>query len=124
VREDLLLLARAMHASRSSDRSARLLSCLHSEAHRYPELAARYRQTVIEPRREAVREVLRRGVQAGELRDDLDIDTMRVLFSAPLLYRALARSDDFPTEDLAEAVVDTVLAGLRPRAAESKSAEA
>jgi AcrR family transcriptional regulator len=124
VREDLLLLARAMHASRSSDRSARLLSCLHSEAHRYPELAARYRQTVIEPRREAVREVLRRGVQAGELRDDLDIDTMRVLFSAPLLYRALARSDDFPTEDLAEAVVDTVLAGLRPRAAESKSTEA
>lgn len=124
VREDLLLLARAMQASRSSDRTARLLSCLHSEAHRYPELAARYRQTVIEPRREAVRAVLRRGVQSGELRDDIDIDTMRVLFSAPLLYRALARSDDFPVGDLAEAVVDTVLAGLRPRSADSSSAEA
>jgi len=116
VREDLLLLARAMQASPGNDRTARLLSCLHSEAHRYPELAARYKQTVIEPRREAVRAVLRRGVQSGELRDDVDIDTMLVMFSAPLLYRALARSDDLPAEgDLAETVVDTVLAGLRPR---------
>ena len=106
-----------------TDRTARLLSCLHSEAYRYPELAARYKQTVIEPRREAVRAVLRRGVQSDELRDDLDIDTMLVLFTAPLLYRALARSDDFPAGDLAETVVDTVLAGLRPRPAESGSAE-
>jgi hypothetical protein len=63
-------------------------------------------------------------VQSGELRDDVDIDTMLVLFSAPLLYRALARSDDFPAGDLAEPVVDTVLAGLRPRSPESRSAEA
>ena len=124
VREDLLLLARTMQARPGTDRTARLLSCLHSEAHRYPELAARYKQTVIEPRREAVRAVLRRGVQSGELRDDLDIDTMLVLFTAPLLYRALARSDDFPAGDMAETVVDTVLAGLRPDAAESSSAGA
>jgi AcrR family transcriptional regulator len=122
VREDLLLLARIMQTSPGNDRTARLLSCLHSEAYRYPELAARYKQTVIEPRREAVRAVFRRGVQSGELRDDLDIDTMRVLFSAPLLYRALARSDDFPAGDLAETVVDTLLAGLRPRSAKSASA--
>lgn len=115
VREDLLLLAGAMQATPGRDRTARLLSCLHTEAHRYPELAARYKQTVIEPRRDAVRAVLRRGVQSGELRDDLDVDTMRVLFSAPLLYRALARSDDFAADDLAEAVVDALLDGLRPR---------
>lgn len=124
VREDLLLLARTMQARPGTDRTARLLSCLHSEAYRYPELAARYKQTVIEPRREAVRAVLRRGVQSGELRDDLDIDTMLVLFTAPLLYRTLARSDDIPTGDLAETVVDTVLAGLRPRSAGAGSAEA
>ena len=117
VREDLVLIAEAMLANRMNERSGRVHSCLMFEAHRHPELARLYRETVIEPRRELVRTVLRRGVQTGELRADLPIDLMLVQLTAPLLHRTspVGQLDGEPTEGLAESVVDAVLSGLRPR---------
>ncbi len=35
----------------------------------------RFTESVIEPRREVFRNVLRRGIETGELRGDIDIET-------------------------------------------------
>ncbi|MCI0688804.1 MAG: TetR/AcrR family transcriptional regulator [Sporichthyaceae bacterium] len=117
VRDDLVLLARAMLANRMTERSGRVHACLMFEAHRHPELAKLYRETVIEPRRELVRNILRRGVKTGELRADLDVDLMLSLVTAPLLYRTspIGQLDPEPAGDLAATIVDSVLGGLQPR---------
>ncbi|MBO0774642.1 MAG: TetR/AcrR family transcriptional regulator, partial [Actinobacteria bacterium] len=74
VREDLVALLGAMCRDARDPRRARLFALLLGEGARYPRLLARYRDTVIEPRREVIRSVLRRGVATGELRPDADLE--------------------------------------------------
>jgi AcrR family transcriptional regulator len=65
VREDLVALLRPV--GRKAAHSAAVLPCLISELKRSPKLNEVY-QKIIEPRRELMRSVLRRGIDAGELR--------------------------------------------------------
>ncbi|MFC7732967.1 TetR-like C-terminal domain-containing protein [Actinomadura keratinilytica] len=78
-------------------------------AEKHPELYARYRQDVIEPRREVFRDVLRRGVRTGEVRPDVDVEAAVTMLIGSLTGR-------FPTErqpdDFPDAVVDTLLRGV------------
>ena len=43
-------------------RYAQQYALLHGEGERYPRLVARYKEQVVEPRRELIRSVLRRGI--------------------------------------------------------------
>ncbi|GAA4454429.1 TetR/AcrR family transcriptional regulator [Phytohabitans houttuyneae] len=114
VREDLVLLLRGV--GRNPDpRASKIMPCLVPEVHRSPEQYAVY-QELIQPRREMTREVLRRGVQTGELRADLDIELAMAMLTGPVLMQKILRwSPDIDEKDLPERVVDTLLAGLTPR---------
>jgi AcrR family transcriptional regulator len=114
VRDDLILLL--SHGPRKRDeRSARIMSCLVPEVHRSPEQYRVY-QGLVEPRRELMREVLRRGVRTGELRPDLDIEIAVTVLTAPqLLQRMLRWHPDLDDATLPERVVDTLLTGLAAR---------
>lgn len=79
-----------------------------------PKVWAAYHANVIEPRRLTTCEVLRRGQRDGEIRDDVDIELLNDLFVGPMLVRAVLRPEAELPEDLAEQIVDAVLAGLRP----------
>lgn len=59
-------------------------------------------------------EVLRRGQENGELRDDIDIELLNDMFVGPMLVRTVMHPDSALPEDLAERIVDTALEGLRP----------
>jgi AcrR family transcriptional regulator len=114
VREDLVGLLTA-GPRKPDQRITRIMSCLVPEVQRSPE---RYRlyQGLVEPRREAMREVLRRGVRTGELRADLDVEVAVLLLTAPVLIQKMLRwhpglDDAF----LPERVVDTLLSGLGAR---------
>jgi AcrR family transcriptional regulator len=98
---------------RSSDtRVVKIISCLVPEMHRNPESYEAYQQ-VVEPRREVMREVLRRGVGTGELRADLDVEVTLLLLTGPLLVQKMLRwHPGLPDAGLAERVVDAVLAGI------------
>ncbi|MDT4989339.1 MAG: hypothetical protein QOI74_3433 [Micromonosporaceae bacterium] len=93
-------------------RSARIMSCLLPEIHRSASMRVCY-DNVVEPRRQAVREVLSRGVRTGELRPDIDIELTMSLLSAPVVLPILLQwSPAVAGDDLAARVVDAVFAGI------------
>jgi len=124
VRDDLVTLVDSMRR-RMADAlepgeslASRLYPCMIAEGVRHPEIAAKYKQRVTEQRREAVRTVIRRGVANGELRADLDVETMLLLIIAPMLVQLYMWSAgvELPPESSAM-YVDGVLDGLRHRQA-------
>jgi AcrR family transcriptional regulator len=85
VRADLIALLDAICKDVADPKRARLLALLQGEGERYPRLRARYLETVVEPRRELVSSVLRRGVATGELRQDTDVDAAVSLLNGAVL---------------------------------------
>ena len=67
VRADLIALVDAVCKEAGDPRRARLVALLQGEGRNYPRLKAAYLDTVVRPRRDAIRSVLRRGVATGEL---------------------------------------------------------
>lgn len=59
---------------------------------------------------------VQRAVDAGELRDDLDVELMDDLFLGPMLVRTVHRPEAPLPEDLADRIIATLLQGLAPRA--------
>ncbi len=100
---------------RTSSREGRIMACMVGELRRHPELYAAYRDRVIEPRRERVRDVLRRGVASGELRPDLDVELALNVLMGPMLFLTMTQHDTELPEDLPAQMVDAVLDGLRAR---------
>src|ERR1700731_3927630 len=87
VRDDLLAMVKVMCADRSDPRKARRYALLLGEGDKYPRLMARYLQTVVEPRREAMRAVIRRGTQTGELRPDTDVEIAMLTLTGACMAR-------------------------------------
>ncbi|NVI92347.1 TetR/AcrR family transcriptional regulator [Actinomadura sp. BRA 177] len=108
VRDDLVELARALTDERGS-RYSRCFWNVIGGAEKHPELYARYKRDIIEPRRDIVRRVLRRGVENGELRADLDVEAAMALLLGALVPR---RPRETYPDGHAEAVVGTLLRGI------------
>ncbi|RKN40297.1 TetR/AcrR family transcriptional regulator [Micromonospora endolithica] len=114
VRDDLVLLVGAI-GHHVDPRAARIMPCLVPEVNRSPDQYELY-QGIIEPRRQMMREVLQRGVRAGELRADLDVELTMAMLTGPMLVQRMLRwHPDLDEATMPERVVDTILAGLRPR---------
>ena len=111
VREDLLTMLRSTIKGRAS-RAGRIMPCLIPELHRNPELQRQY-QRIAEPRREHMREVLRRGVAEGELRADLDIEVAAALLNAPMMVQNMLNwNPALDTAKLPEQILDALLPGM------------
>jgi AcrR family transcriptional regulator len=114
ARTDLVALLDAMGKESADPRRARLFALLQGEGLRYPRLMARYMETVVEPRRDVVRSVLRRGVATGELREDTDIEAALFMLSGAVLARG--RYGQEPIEaGYPRRVVDELLRGIASR---------
>lgn len=100
---------------RTGTRAGRIFPRLVSEAVDHPELMRRYRERVMDPRRERFREVLRRGVDEGVVRPDADLDRAVDLLVGAVAYRHILRPDPPAAPEFAARVVDDVLTGLTPR---------
>jgi len=114
MRDDLIALLESMRLRGLANRSSALLHNVLAQMKSQPRVWAAYHATVIEPRRRATLEVLRRGVENGELRDDVDLELVSDLFTGPMLVRSVMRPDAELEADLPEQIVDSVLRGLRP----------
>jgi Tetracyclin repressor-like, C-terminal domain len=94
-------------------RSSALLHNVFAQMQSHPQLWEMYHVTSVQPRRERMDAVLRRGIASGEIRADLDFELLGDLFVGPMLVRTVLRPGGTPGEGTAEQIVDAVLAGLR-----------
>jgi hypothetical protein len=84
---------------------------LVAEAQTDPEFASIYHARFVAPRREPASTLLRRAIDRGELRPDIDADLALDLVYGPLYHRLL--HGHAPLNDrFVRDVVDAVLAGL------------
>ncbi|WCN83677.1 TetR/AcrR family transcriptional regulator [Micromonospora sp. LH3U1] len=112
IRDDLILLVGAI-GKNVDPRAAKIMPCLVPEVNRSPDHFQLY-QNIIAPRRQLMREVLRRGIDEGTLRADIDVEVTMALLTGPMLIqRVLQWNPDLDERTLPEQVVDTVLKGLR-----------
>ncbi|KOG06789.1 MULTISPECIES: TetR/AcrR family transcriptional regulator [Streptomyces] len=116
VRDDLVALLESLRQRGLAKRSSAVLHRVFSQMQGYPKLWDAYQNTVIEPRRKLGLDAVRRGMEQGEIRDDLDVEFVNDLLTGPLLLRTVIRPGATLDPDLAERVVDAVMEGLRPRA--------
>ena len=114
AREDLIALLQAMSADTADPRRTREFALLMGEGQKYPRLLARYQETVVEPRREVFRQVLRRGAATGELRADIDVDAALFMLVGAVMIRGRYEPEVISPE-YAERVVDELLRGLAAR---------
>ena len=114
VRADLISLLTVVAADADDPRSAQQYALLHGAGERYPRLVARYKERVIEPRRERVRSVLRRGIETGELRSDIDVEVAMLLLTGAVMARG--KHDPTPAAPgFVESAVDELLLGISSR---------
>ena len=114
AREDLVALLGAMCEETADPRRARQFALLLGEGAKYPRLMARYLETVVEPRREVIRTVLRRGIATGELRPDLDVEAALFMLAGAVIARRGPEMGAVPP-GYPERVVDELLRGLAAR---------
>src|SRR5580692_1246159 len=114
VRDDLLAMVEVMCADKADPRKARRYALLLGEGEKYPRLMARYKETVVEPRRDVMRAVIRRGIETGELRPDVDVEVALLALTGVVLAKEKSApgDPDALNDEFAARVVDGVLLGL------------
>ncbi|HEX6447927.1 MAG TPA: TetR/AcrR family transcriptional regulator [Trebonia sp.] len=110
VRDDLIAMLAVMAKDSDDPRYSRQFAMLHGEGERYPRLLARYKELVVEPRRELIRQVLRRGMDTGELKKDMDVEVAMLMLTGAVLVREKQRAA--PDPGFAQRLVDELLQGI------------
>jgi AcrR family transcriptional regulator len=113
TRADLLIVMREAVALYRGSAAGRLMPNLIGAFAQKPELARAVRDGFLAGRRQALTEVLRRGVERGDLRPDLDVELALDVLGGPLFYRLLVTGGPLD-EQLAEGVTDLILRGFAP----------
>ncbi|WP_433348175.1 TetR/AcrR family transcriptional regulator [Microtetraspora malaysiensis] len=116
VRDDLVAYLKVIQDESRHSRTRCIMNIAMSDSDRHPRLAARFDELAIQPRRAVMAEVLRRGVERGELRPDLDVEMAMAILTGAMLWHTKwsQRATDLP-DDLAERIVDEALRGFCPR---------
>jgi AcrR family transcriptional regulator len=110
VRDDLIMLVEANRTGRAR-RYGAATACLLPELLKDDDLRGMY-QKIIEPRRDVMRAVLRRGIASGELRPDLDVELTLLMISGPSMLQNMVNWNPAVVEDgFAESLIDAVLRG-------------
>jgi AcrR family transcriptional regulator len=111
--DDLLALMRDAVAVYANPTAAGVMPSVVAAMRRQPELAQAVRGGFLASRRDALREVLERGVARGDLRDDLDLEFALDVLGGPLFYRLLVTGGAID-DQLAADVADLILRGFAP----------
>lgn len=96
-------------------RTGRLLCAVVGRAQTDRELREAVRTRWVEPRRQVARQLVRRGMESGELRPDLDADVVLDMLYGPIYHRLLVPYTNAAISDrFIDRVVDHVFDGLVP----------
>jgi AcrR family transcriptional regulator len=115
LRGDLAGVWHAAYAAQPTAEQRLMLPRLLVDALKDEELFAVFRATLVESRRDAMRAILVRGIERGELRPDVDPELLIDLLAGPMIYRFLIDRGDVPDPvGRALEVYDAVLEGVSP----------
>lgn len=112
VRERLADLLGRVRRRRPDGLHRRIIMHASTERQAQPDLAGLVESLVLEPRRRMLRDVLREGIAAGELRPDLDLDVVVPVLVAPMVYLGAWASHPSAERISVEDVLDLVLSGM------------
>ncbi len=115
VRDALVTMVTAWWTQQISSQAGQLFPRVLAHAKNNPRMFCSFYDQVIEPRREAFRRVVRRGVEGGELRADVDVEMLVTLIVSSSVYTLQVRAsgrDPVPGAGPAD-LVDAVLTGFR-----------
>ena len=110
---DLLALMRDAVEVYTGSVAAGAMPSLVEAMSRNPELADAVRDRFLAGRRAALRQVLDRGIERGDLRLDLDVELALDVLAGPLFYRLLITGGPID-EQLAAGVVELIMRGFGP----------
>ena len=110
VRDDLIALMRSLTSTIGRTDAGRLFPAMLSASGSHPEVREALARFSASKRSPSV-EIIRRGIDRGELRADTDPDLLADLLVGAIVYRLLVRGGRVGTRR-AEELVDTVLAGV------------
>jgi len=113
TRADLLVLMREAVEFYRGSFAGRLMPNVIGAIAQRPELARAVRDGFLAGRRAALSEVLRRGVERGDLAPNLDVELALDVLGGPLFYRLLVTGGPID-EQLAEGVADLIMRGFAP----------
>lgn len=91
----------------------RLFSQFLAEGQSDPEFLALFRERFLYARRDMARVMWQRGVDRGEIREEIDGEIVLDLIYGPMIFRLLAGHGSLSDRE-SEAVVQAVFGGLRP----------
>jgi AcrR family transcriptional regulator len=116
AREDVIALLAALIERVLDQRASHMLRALNAEADAFPELHRRYFDEIVAPRRDAMNRALRRGIAAGEIRPDVDVDLLSEVLVSPVLARmASGNTEDLDPARTSRSITALVFAGAAPR---------
>ena len=105
--------ASAAAVGRMAPEAFRVLPRLMADAADDPELLEALQAALVRPRRAAIGAVLRRGIERGELRADIDVDLISDMLIGPLIARVLlSGGDPHALDGLPMRVYDALAAGI------------
>ena len=116
ARESLIALLDGIRTRTVDTRADLCLPQVMSQAQQSPDLFEIYHDRVVEGRRDRIRSILRKGIESGELRDDVDIELMATMFTAPMIWMTMAtppsrrRVDNATSQRLVDALLEGVAA--------------
>jgi AcrR family transcriptional regulator len=107
LRDDVRGLARSLVETFRTSPAGRVMPVMTFERRRYPELDAGYRRFLAD-RKARTREVLRRGIERGELPPDTDVAVMGSMLVGPIFHRLMITREPLD-EAFVDALVDAIL---------------
>jgi AcrR family transcriptional regulator len=111
--DDLLVLMREAVDLYTGPLAGRLMPDLVAAMARRPELAHTVRDVFLVERRAALRTVLERGIERGDLSPDMNVELALDMLGGPLFYRLLITGGPLD-EDLAAGVAELIMRGFAP----------
>ncbi len=115
LRKDFAELAAGNLAIAAETGAASVMPRLMSESVDEPELHAIFYANLVEPRRRALRTVLERARDRGEVRDNADLELLVDALAGPVVYRLIINGGDTGgLEDMSARLLEMVLAGVGP----------
>jgi hypothetical protein len=103
-------LARSLVETFRTSPAGRVMLVMSFERRRHPELDAGYRR-FLSDRKTRTREILRRGIERGELPPDTDVAVMGSMLVGPIFHRLMITQEPL-SDTFVDALVDALLRGF------------